>query len=517
MGARLCEDRHRVSGDQNGASQVTEVPSLLAIDQGTTSSRAIRFDLDGQPLAESQREFTQHYPQPGWVEHDPEEIWRTTLDVTRNALGSAPVAAIGIANQRETTLIWDRVTGKPIYPAIVWQDRRTADRCAELQQDGAEALVRERTGLLLDPYFSGTKVAWILDHVEGARVRAERGELAFGTVDTFLIWRLTGGRRHVTDATNACRTLLFNLATQDWDDDLLALFEVPRALLPEVLDCAADFGETDAAVLGSEIPIRGVAGDQHAATIGQACFETGMVKSTYGTGCFAVLNTGESLVRSENGLLTTLAYRIGGKPTYALEGSIFVAGAAVQWLRDELGVIQSAGETEELAASLDAGGGNDGVYLVPAFVGLGAPHWAPNARGALVGLTRASGAAHLARAALEAVSYQTNDLVSAMARDAGSSIDTLRVDGGMAANDWLLQFLADVLEIAVERPTVTETTALGAAYLAALGAGEIGSIEELSGRWRLDRRFEPRMDAATRAELLAGWERAVAGVLADQG
>jgi glycerol kinase len=492
---------------------MTDGRSLLAIDQGTTSSRAIRFGADGSVEASAQREFTQHFPRPGWVEHDPEEIWDTTLQVTREALGTAPVTAVGITNQRETVLVWDRATGEPIHPAIVWQDRRTADRCAELKRDGAEALVRDRTGLLLDPYFSGTKLAWILDHVEGARGRAERGELAFGTVDSFLIWRLTGGRRHVTDATNACRTLLFNLETQGWDDDLLSLLEVPRAVLPEVLDCADDFGETDPAVLGRAVPIRGVAGDQHAATIGQACLAPGMVKSTYGTGCFAVMNTGDTIVRSGHGLLTTLAYRLNGRPTYALEGSIFVAGAAVQWLRDELGVIECAEETEALAASLDASGGTEGVYLVPAFVGLGAPHWAPDARGALVGLTRASGAAHLARAALEAVSYQTNDLASAMAADAGESIGTLRVDGGMVTNDWLLQFLADVLDTPVERPTNIETTALGAAFLAGLGAGEVDSLDDLSGRWRLDRRFEPAMDATTRKELLEGWQLAVAGVL----
>ena len=493
---------------------MAEGPSLLAIDQGTTSSRAIRFDPGARAGRVAQREIVQHYPQPGRVEQDPEEIWQTTLQVTRDALDEEPVAALGIANQRETTLIWERATGEPIYPAIVWQDRRTAERCADLKQDGAEELVRARTGLVLDPYFSGTKVAWILDHVDGARGRAERGELAFGTVDTFLIWRLTGGRRHVTDATNACRTLLFDIRRQDWDDDLLALLGVPRAILPEVLDSAGDFGESDSALLGQAVPIRGVAGDQHAATIGQACFKAGMVKSTYGTGCFVMLNTGEAPVRSDNGLLTTLAYRLGGVPTYALEGSIFVAGAAVQWLRDELGVIGSAGESEALAASLDASGGNDGVYLVPAFVGLGAPHWAPNARGALVGLTRASSAAHVARAALEAVAYQTVDLASAMRDDAGSSIGALRVDGGMVANDWLLQFLADVVDVPVERPAVTETTALGAAQLAALGAGEIGSLEELGGRWRLERRFEPRMDASLRGELLAGWRQAVDGVLA---
>jgi glycerol kinase len=492
---------------------MTDGPPLLAIDQGTTSSRAVHFDGDGNPLRVAQREFPQHFPRPGWVEHDPQELWETTLSVTRDALAEGSVAAIGITNQRETTLIWDRNTGEPIHRAIVWQDRRTAERCADLKADGVEDLVRERTGLLLDPYFSGTKVGWLLDHVEGARDRAERGELAFGTVDTFLVWRLTGGRRHVTDATNACRTLLFNLRTQDWDDDLLSLLGVPRAILPDVLDSADDFGMTDRAVLGQSLPIRGVAGDQHAATIGQACLQPGMVKSTYGTGCFAMLNTGDAIVRSENGLLTTLAYRLNGRATYALEGSIFVAGASVQWLRDELGVIASASDTEALAASLDATGGNDGVYLVPAFVGLGAPHWAPEARGALVGLSRASGAAHLARAALEAVSYQTRDLTSAMEADAGAAIETLRVDGGMVANDWMLRFLADVLDIPVERPTNIETTALGAAFLAGLGAGEFDSIDELGERWRLDRRFEPRMDASRRDELIEGWHRAVSSVL----
>jgi glycerol kinase len=496
---------------------VTGIRTLLAIDQGTTSSRAILFDLAAPeggstqgPLA--QREFAQHYPAPGLVEHDPEDIWATTLAVTRDVLDAPPqVAAIGITNQRETTLLWDRSTGDPIHPAIVWQDRRTAARCAELRADGVEPLVRERTGLLLDPYFSGTKLAWLLDQVPGARARAERGELAFGTVDTFLVWRLTGGRVHATDATNASRTLLFNIATQEWDDELLRLFEVPRAVLPEVRDSAADFGTAERSVLGRALPIRGVAGDQHAAMIGQACVEPGMVKSTYGTGCFALLNTGDAPVPSNNGLLTTLAYRIDGHPTYALEGSIFIAGASVQWLRDELGVIESAAETEVLAASL---ADNGGVYLVPAFVGLGAPHWDPEARAALLGLTRASGAAHLARAALEAVCYQTSDLVEAMASDAGGERPAaLRVDGGMVANDWLLQFLADVLEVPVERPVVTETTALGAAQLAALGAGLIGSLAELSAGWRLDRRFEPRLDGAERRRLLEGWRDAVGRTL----
>ena len=483
---------------------------LLTIDQGTTSSRAIRFDVAGGQQSIAQQEFAQHIPQPGWVEHDPEEIWQTTIEVAREALrDTESIAGIGITNQRETTLIWDRNTGQPIHPAIVWQDRRTADHCANLKADGAEPLVRERTGLLLDPYFSGTKIAWLLDNVDGARARAEDGQLAFGTVDAFLIWRLTNGRVHATDATNAARTLLFNIHTQDWDDDLLKLLDVPRALLPEVRDCADDFGISEQSLLGSAIAIRGVAGDQHAATVGQACFEPGMIKSTYGTGCFAILNTGEQAVESENGLLTTLAYRLNGKPTYALEGSIFVAGAGVQWLRDELRIIEGAAETEALAGALTD---NGGVYLVPAFVGLGAPHWDPDARGAVVGLTRDSGAAHFARAALEAVAYQTHDLAVAMAADAGSSIDTLRVDGGMVANDWLMQFLADVLNGSVERPTISETTALGAAYLAGLQAGVLDSIEDLSSRWQLDRRFEPAMNSTDRVALLAGWQAAVGRV-----
>jgi glycerol kinase len=487
------------------------VDQLLTIDQGTTSSRAIRFDARGTQQAIAQQEFTQHYSQPGWVEHDPEEIWRTTVEVARQALdGAGSVAAIGITNQRETTLIWDRATGQPIHPAIVWQDRRTAEHCSSLKADGAEPLVRERTGLLLDPYFSGTKIAWLLDHVEGARASAEAGQLAFGTVDTFLIWRLTSGQVHATDATNAARTLLFNIHTQQWDDDLLKLLNVPRELLPEVRDCADDFGVTDSSILGSAIAIRGVAGDQHAATIGQACFEPGMIKSTYGTGCFAILNTGRRAVKSNNGLLTTLAYRLDGEPTYALEGSIFVAGAGVQWLRDELRIIESASDTEALASGLP---GNDGVYLVPAFVGLGAPHWDPAARGAVVGLTRNSGVAHFARAVLEAVAYQTHDLGVAMAADAGEPIGTLRVDGGMVANDWLMQFLADVLDIPVERPTVTETTALGAAYLAGLQAGVLDSIADVDARWQLDRRFEPAMDRSSRAELLEGWQTAVGRVV----
>ena len=482
---------------------------ILSIDQGTTSSRAILFDENGTPVRTAQREFTQHFPQPGWVEHDPEEIWETTLAVCREALaGGETVAAIGITNQRETTIVWDRETGRPIHNAIVWQDRRTAGICRELVEAGHEALITGKTGLVVDAYFSGTKVAWILDHVDGARARAERGELAFGTIDSFLIWRLTGGAVHATDATNASRTLLFDIHTQRWDDDLLAALRVPRSLLPDVRDSADDYGTTLEAVLGAAIPIAGVAGDQQAATVGQCCFEPGMIKSTYGTGCFAVMNTGTEAVRSHNGLLTTVAYRLDGVPTYALEGSIFVAGSAVQWLRDKLKVISDARETEPLARSLD---GNDGVYLVPAFVGLGAPYWNPDARGALVGLTRDTGIAHLARAALESVCYQTRDLVDAMVRDAGA-LESIRVDGGMVGNDWLLGQLADILDVTVERPVVTETTALGAAYLAGLQIGLYESPQALSSRWQLDRRQQPSMDAGERERLLKGWKKAVAAV-----
>lgn len=483
---------------------------VLAIDQGTTSSRAIVFDAGGAVCAVAQRELTQHYPRPGRVEHDPEEIWRTTVAVCREALDAAgSVAAIGIANQRETTLVWDRESGKAVYPAIVWQDRRTASQCAALEAEGRGALFEERTGLRLDPYFSGTKVAWILDNVAGARARAERGQLAFGTVDTFLLWRLTGGEVHATDATNASRTLLFDLHRQQWDDALLDVLGVPRSMLPEVRDSAGELGMVRRDVLGVTLPVTGLAGDQQAAAFGQGCLEPGMVKCTYGTGCFALLNTGDAVVRSRNGLLGTVAYRLGGAVVYALEGAIFVAGAAVQWLRDALRVIGSAPETEALAKSLPD---NQGVYLVPAFTGLGAPHWDPGARGALFGLTLDSGVAHFARAALESVAYQTRDLMVAMAADAGAPPDTLRVDGGMTANDWLMQFLADVLDLPVERPSVTETTALGAARLASLGAGLCSSPRELAGQWRLDRRFEPSMPAGTRARLLAGWDEAVARV-----
>ncbi len=487
---------------------------ILAIDQGTTSTRAIVYGIDGTPIVTAQREFRQIFPRDGWVEHDPEEIWSTTLEVCREALNgrAREVIAIGLTNQRETTVVWDRKTHAPLGHAIVWQDRRTADACEALKVAGKEPLVTERTGLLLDPYFSATKLRWILDHEDGARARAEAGELAFGTTDCFLLWRLTQGRVHATDATNASRTMLYNIHTGRWDDELLELFDIPAAVLPEVHDCAHEFGETEAGLFGSPIPIRGIAGDQQAAAIGQACFAPGMIKSTYGTGCFVLLNTGERPVRSKHRLLTTIAHRIEGRTTYALEGSIFVAGAAVQWLRDGLHVIESAKDTEALARGLES---NRGVYLVPAFTGLGAPHWDPRARGALLGLTRDTGVAELARAALESVCYQTLDLVNAMGRDGAITPDTLRVDGGMVANDWLMQFLADVLGFAVERPVITETTALGAAYLAGLSAGAFDSLEDLARRWRRESRFEPRLEAAEHEHLVAGWARAVARVCYD--
>ena len=495
---------------------MSDSPLLLAIDQGTTSSRAIVFDARGAIRTVAQRELTQHYPAGGWVEHDPEEIWSATLAVTREALATAggAVVAIGITNQRETTVVWDRATGAPIHRAIVWQDRRTAAKCRALRDAGHEPAVSGKTGLLLDPYFSATKLAWILDHVDGARDRAAAGELAFGTIDTFLIWRLTGGSVHATDAGNASRTLLFDIHAQRWDETLLQLFDVPRGVLPDVLDSAADFGASSVDVLGHAIPIAGVAGDQQAATVGQACFRPGMVKSTYGTGCFAVMNTGAEAVRSRRRLLTTVAWRLEGKPTFALEGSIFVAGAAVQWLRDGLRIIENAPETETLAAGIPDSGG---VFLVPAFTGLGAPHWDPDARGALYGLTRDSGPAHLARAALESVCLQTRDLMAAMEADCGAAIDRLRVDGGMVENAWLLQALADIVDIAVERPRIIETTALGAACLAGLQAGVFRSIDDIGGRWARDEEFTPRMPGRERERLVQGWESAVARTLEHRG
>ena len=483
---------------------------ILAIDQGTTSSRAVVFDRHGRMVTSAQREFEQHFPEGGWVEHDPQEIWEVTSAVCGEAMDALPagkdVVGMGITNQRETTLVWDRETGEPIYNAIVWQDRRTAGQCRQLAEQGHEADITARTGLLLDPYFSATKLAWILDHVEGARDRAQRGELAFGTIDSWLIWQFTGGRVHATDATNAARTLLFNIHEQRWDETLLALFDIPQALLPEVRDCAADFGIASEGLSGRELPIAGVAGDQHAAMVGQACFREGMIKSTYGTGCFALLHTGETPRASRSRLLTTLAYRLDGRPYYALEGSIFIAGAAVQWLRDKLGIIQHASETEALAASLD---GNHGVYLVPAFTGLGAPHWDPDARALICGMTRNTGRAEIARAALEAVCYQTHDLLEAMAADAGNQPETLRVDGGMIANNWLLQALADITGVPAERPEVIETTALGAARLAGLQLGIFQSLEDVAASWALEKRAEPTLGDQQRREAIAGWQVAI--------
>ncbi len=489
---------------------------ILAIDQGTTSTRAIIFDKKLHPKASAQKEFKQFYPASGWVEHDAEEIWKSVLITAKAAIKKASIKAgdiksIGITNQRETTLIWDRKTGKPIHRAIVWQDRRTTEICKNLKAKGLEVVVTQKTGLLLDPYFSGTKVAWLLDSIKGARARAENGELCFGTIDSFLIWRLTGGKYHATDATNACRTLLYNIHNGDWDDDLLAALRVPRAVLPEIKDCAADFGVTDKKLLGAAIPIGGVAGDQHAAAIGQACFQPGMMKSTYGTGCFAILNTGDAPVVSHNRLLTTLAYQLNGKRTYALEGAIFIAGAAVQWLRDGIKVVKSASETGALAKAADP---QQQVYLVPAFVGLGAPYWNADARGALFGLTRGTTDKELAKAALEAVCYQTRDLLEAMKKDWGHEGQTvLRVDGGMTASDWTMQNLADILDAPVDRPKVLETTALGAAYLAGLQAGLLPPPEQFAKTWKRDKRFTPKMKPSMREAKYAGWKDAVRKLL----
>ncbi len=488
------------------------MPHILAIDQGTTSSRAILFDAAMQVTASAQEEFPQAFPRSGWVEHDPSDIWSTVAATSRAVIEKAgitatDIAAIGITNQRETTLVWDRATGTPIYNAIVWQDRRTADTCAALRASGHEPAIRAATGLLLDPYFSATKLAWILDHVEGARARAAAGQLLFGTVDSYLIWQLTGGRVHATDATNAARTMLYNIRTGAWDHDICRLFGIPPVMLPEVRDCAADFGLTRADLFGREIPILGVAGDQQAATVGQACFTPGMMKSTYGTGCFALMNTGSEMVPSQNRLLTTIAYQLDGKPTYALEGSIFIAGAVVQWLRDGLRLIRDAAETQGLAEQADP---HQSVYLVPAFTGLGAPYWDPDARGAIFGLTRNTGPAELARAALESVGYQTRDLMQAMAADMGAlPRATLRVDGGMTASDWTMQFLADILGAPVDRPKVRETTALGAAWLAGMRAGLYPDQAGFAKAWALERRFEPAMDDATRTARYAGWKDAV--------
>ncbi len=490
---------------------------LLAIDQGTSSSRTVIYDHSARVQASAQQEFKQIYPQAGWVEHDPEAIWSSVHAVTKKAMhdlgvAASDITAIGITNQRETTLVWDRESGLCIYNAIVWQDRRTATGCENLRSDGAEPLVAAKTGLRLDPYFSATKIAWILDNVSGARDLAQRGRLAFGTVDSFLLWRLTRGRVHATDATNASRTLLFNIHSQQWDDELLELFDIPRNMLPEVFDCAADFGETDDAIVGGAVPILGIAGDQQAALIGQAGFREGMTKSTYGTGCFVIANTGQEALASQNKLLSTVASRIAGEVTYGLEGSVFVAGSAIQWLRDELKIINSAAESEHIAQTT---GIVDDVFVVPAFAGLGAPYWDPHARGAILGLTRGSGCNEIVTATLQSVAFQTRDLIDAMSDD-GVAPSIIRVDGGMVANEWFLQFLADILDIPVERPKNVESTALGAAYLAGFQSGVIKSVEEIAAKWHRDAVFEPVMTSDRRRNLLNGWSAAVARIREDK-
>ncbi len=490
---------------------------ILAIDQGTSSSRAVLFDERLVPTFSAQQEFPQIYPQPGWVEHDPEAIWQSVLQVTREVLqksghGAESIAGIGITNQRETTLVWDRETGRCIHNAIVWQDRRTTARCAELQQQGLEQTVSAKTGLRLDPYFSASKIAWILDSVAGARHLAETGRLAFGTVDCFLLWRLTGGKVHATDATNASRTLLFNIHNQEWDDALLRLFAVPRSLLPAVRDCAADFGVTEASLFGRGIPITGIAGDQQAALIGQSGFEAGTCKSTYGTGCFVIANTGPQVISSENKMLATIAYRFDGKVTYGLEGSIFVAGSAIQWLRDQLRIVKSGHQTEAIAR---ATGVVSHVHVVPAFAGLGAPYWDPAARGAILGLSRDSGIGEIVTATLQAIAYQTRDLLLAMRAD-GIGVQIIRVDGGMVENRWFLQFLADILGVTVERPANIESTVLGAACVAALQTGLIGSLPAISKLWQRDSVYEPKMEFDRREQLYAGWLDAVSRVSSER-
>lgn len=484
---------------------------ILSIDQGTTSSRAIVFDMASDHMTIAQQEFPQHFPQDGWVEHSPDDIWHTVYRTCKEAIAKAQlkasdITAIGITNQRETTIVWDRKTGQPIYNAIVWQDRRTSDFYQQLKD--REKIIQQKTGLLADPYFSASKIQWLLDNVDGARARAERGELAFGTVDTFLLWKLTGGKSHLTDATNASRTALFNIHSQCWDAELLELFNVPERMLPTVCDNAANFGETDAGLFGGAIPILGMVGDQQGALVGQACFHEGMAKSTYGTGCFLVLNTGDKALTSHNKLLTTIGYRLNGHTTYALEGSIFIAGATIQWLRDGLHLIQTAAETEALAKQTPM---DHGVFLVPAFTGLGAPYWDPQARGAIFGLTRDTGIKEIVTAGLQSVCYQTKDLQKAMEND-GERPTTLRVDGGMVANDWLLQFLADILGTTIDRPHIIETTALGAAYLAALQAGVFASLDELSQRWRCDHSFKPQWPKDKRDKFYGAWQKAVAKV-----
>ena len=507
----------KIKGSPKNENQMSEY--ILAIDQGTTSSRAILFDEKLKIKAVSQQEFTQHFPNSGWVEHDPEDIWESVVSTCRAVMETAgiqasDIAAIGITNQRETTIVWDRLTGIPIHPAIVWQDRRTAKVCTQLKSDGHENDVSARTGLLLDPYFSATKIAWILDPVDGARQRAEDGQLCFGTVDSFLLWRLTGGKSHATDATNASRTMLYDIHEGIWSPHLCDLFGVPETMLPTVMDSAAEFGTTEPDLFGGPIRITGIAGDQQAATIGQACFEPGMMKSTYGTGCFALLNTGSQAIRSKNRLLTTIAYQLDGKPVYALEGSIFIAGAAVQWLRDGLGLIDDAARSGVLAAEADP---NDNVYLVPAFTGLGAPYWDADCRGAMFGLTRNSGPEEFCRAALEAVCYQTRDLLEAMRGDWHSPASTvLRADGGMVASDWMMQRLADILDAPVDRPEIAETTALGAAYLAGLQADILPAPETFAATWAREKRFTPAMGDEERTRKYSGWQDAVRRTLSER-
>ena len=482
----------------------------MALDQGTTSSRAIIFDRDGLPVVTVQKEFTQHYPSPGWVEHDPEEIWETQESVAKEAAKKAGlkgenIAAIGITNQRETTLVWNRKTGKPVHNAIVWQDRRTAGFCDTLKNEGKSNTIREKTGLIIDAYFSATKIRWILDNVEGARNLAEKGELAFGTVDSWLIWKLTGGKLHVTDVTNASRTMLFNIHDLMWDEELLRIFDIPSSMLPDVKSSSEIYGNTEV-LLGTPVPVAGIAGDQQAALFGQMCTEPGMVKNTYGTGCFMVMNIGEKPIESKNQLLTTIAWQVNGTTHYALEGSIFIAGAVVQWLRDSLGVIKQSGDVEKLTAKVTD---SEGVYFVPAFAGLGAPHWNQHARGTLVGITRGSTAAHIARAALDSIAYQTLDVLEAMQQDSGLDIKELRVDGGATVNNQLMQFQSDILQTDVVRPKITETTALGAAYLAGLAVGYWKGADEVSRQWKVDRTFSPGMKAGDTHELIGGWRRAV--------
>jgi glycerol kinase len=483
---------------------------ILAFDQGTTSSRAIVFDYHGQPVATAQKEFTQYFPSPGWVEHDPKEIWSTQLGVgmeaiAKSGLHSSDIAAIGITNQRETTVVWDKKTGKPIYNAIVWQDRRTADFCDQLKQEGYGKMILEKTGLIIDAYFSATKVRWILDHVKGARELAQKGQLAFGTIDTWLVWKLTRSKLHVTDVSNASRTMLFNIHTLRWDEELLKIFNIPASVLPEVRSSSEIYG-TATGHFSTAIPVAGIAGDQQAALFGQLCTEPGMVKNTYGTGCFLMMNIGEKPIESKSKLLTTIAWKINDTTVYALEGSIFIGGAVVQWLRDGLGVIKHSNDVEALAAKVKS---SEGVYFVPAFAGLGAPYWNQHARGTMVGITRGTTAAHIARAALDSIAYQTYEVLLAMQKDSGIHIKELRVDGGATVNNQLLQFQSDIMQTMVVRPKITETTALGAAYLAGLAVGFWGSMDELKGQWQLERRFEPQMNPAETAGLIEGWKKAV--------